>query len=117
MKHIFEKIKDSNISFVDVGWAKFKIVITDEMDSGVWGYTNLDTHTIYLHPASANGPAKETLFHEMTHLVLEVSGYTSEDEECKFESTNEDMTVRITRGMLLLFNLNKELMEILIEAD
>jgi|APGre2960657373_1045057.scaffolds.fasta_scaffold114648_1 hypothetical protein len=116
-EHIFSKLEKENILELDAGWARFKIVITDEMDSGVWGYTNLDTHTIFLHKSLQPGPAKEVLMHEITHVILETIGYTSENELAEFSATNEDMTTKISRGVLLFANLNTRLMEILLEKN
>ena len=48
--------------------------------------------------------------HELTHCVLELAGYTSEDPDKIYEDTNEDMTIKLSRGFLLLVQLNPDLM-------
>jgi hypothetical protein len=116
-EHIFDKLEKEDLLRINIGWAIFKIIITDEMDSGVWGYTNLDTHTIFLHKSLQSGPAKEVLMHEITHVILETIGYTSENELAEFSSSNEDMTTKTSRGILLFLNLNKRFMEALIESN
>jgi hypothetical protein len=106
INHIFNLLQRANITEVDLGYAKYKIIITDNLgDNLSWGFTNTGTHTIYLHSAMHNEQAREVLLHEITHCILEVIGYTSNDDEKLFEDTNEDLTTKMSRGLLLVMNL------------
>jgi hypothetical protein len=63
-----------------------------------------------------NEQAREVLLHEITHCILEVIGYTSNDDEKLFEDTNEDLTTKMSRGLLLVMNLNPILMNLIITS-
>jgi len=115
--HIFDLLKKNNINSIDIGYANYKIIITEEMpDSNVWGYTNTDTYSIYLYAHMEDGPARETLLHEIMHAIFEVIGFTSEEEEKLYTESNEDLTTKVSRGMILLFRLNPKLIECLIKC-
>jgi hypothetical protein len=117
INHIFNLLQRANITEVDLGYAKYKIIITDNLgDNLSWGFTNTGTHTIYLHSAMHNEQAREVLLHEITHCILEVIGYTSNDDEKLFEDTNEDLTTKMSRGLLLVMNLNPILMNLIITS-
>lgn len=116
--HIFNLLSKNNIQEVDLGYAKYKLIITDNVgDNLTWGYTNTGTHTIYLHSSMHNQQAREVLLHEITHCILEVIGYTSNDNEKSFKDNNEDMTTKMSRGFLLVLNLNPLLMSLLISSN
>jgi hypothetical protein len=66
-----------------------------------------------LHASLDDGRAREFLMHELTHCVLEIVGYTSEDADAVYSDTNEDMTIKLSRGWLLLLRLNPELVSII----
>jgi hypothetical protein len=55
--------------------------------------------------------------HELTHCVLEIVGYTSEDADAVYSDTNEDMTIKLSRGWLLLLRLNPELVSIIARSS
>ena len=116
-EHIFSLIKKFGITTVDVGYAKYKLVVTKEIpENGVYGYTNPGTYTIYLNEDMENGPARETLLHEITHAMFELTGFTSDNHETRFKETNEDLTLKVSRGYMLLINLNPVLMNLLITS-
>jgi len=115
--HIYNLLKKFKIDQVDLGYAKYKLIVTKEVpENGVYGYTNPGSYVIFLHEDMDNGPARETLLHEITHALFELIGFTSDNEETKFEENNEDLTLKISRGYMLLINLNPKLMEILISS-
>jgi hypothetical protein len=116
-EHIFDLIKKFGVTTVDVGYAKYKLIVTKEIpENEVFGYTNPGTYTIYLNQDMENGPARETLLHEITHAIFEVTGFTSDNLETKFEESNEDLTLKVSRGYMLLINLNPVLMNLLITS-
>jgi Zn-dependent peptidase ImmA (M78 family) len=116
--HIFDLLRKFKITHADLGYAKYEIIITDNIgDNLTWGFTNTGTHTIYLHSSMHNQQARETLLHELTHCILEIIGYTSMDEDKQFQDDNEDLTTKISRGLLLLMNLNPTLMSLLITSN
>jgi hypothetical protein len=116
--HIYDLLLKFNINKVNLGYATYDLIITDNIgDNLTWGFTNTGTHTIYLHSSMKNQQARETLLHEVTHCILEVIGYTSNDEEKQFQDDNEDMTTKISRGFLLAINLNPTLFSLLIESN
>lgn len=53
--------------------------------------------------------AKEVFFHELIHVINATSGLGQD----KCFLTEEERTVQTTRGLLVLFNLNKRLKELL----
>ena len=59
--------------------------------------------------------ARDTLLHEITHIALEICGLGGEEVTgIVKEYTNEEITTRLSRSLLLLMNLNKELFEVLL---
>jgi Zn-dependent peptidase ImmA (M78 family) len=116
MTHIFDLLKKHNITKINLGYATYKIIISEEIpDDNSWGYTNTDTYSIYLYKNMEDQPARETLVHEITHAMFEIIGFTSDDEEKTFCETNEDLTIKVSRGMMILFRLNPSLMTLICE--
>ena len=115
-KHIFERIKaDESLQTVDVGWATFKIIFKKGLKSGsqnCWGTCDFDTYEIHLEEKISDAPARETLFHEICHAFLELCGMggegEGEDEEYVYTS-NERLTITMSRAMMMFARLNPEL--------
>ena len=115
--HILELIIKNKITTVDLGYAKFKLTITKYMpDPNAWGLTDTNTQTIHILDCMDNQQAREVIIHEITHAMFEVIGYTSEDPDKVMEDTNEDMTIKVSRGLMMLMNLNPKLFELLIKT-
>lgn len=115
--HIFDLLKKFNVTHVNVGYAKYKIIISNEVpENGVWGYCNPGTLTIYLLESMDNQQAREVLLHEATHALYEAIGYTSDSVDKVFKDTNEDLVLKTSRAFLMLINLNPKLMGLLISS-
>jgi hypothetical protein len=114
--HLYEIIKaNPKLQKVDVGWATFTIVFKKGLKSGsqnCWGTCDFDTYEIHLEEKITNEPARETLFHEICHAFLELCGMggegEGEDEEYVYTS-NERLTITISRAILMFARLNPEL--------
>lgn len=115
--HIYDRLADENITSVDLGFAVYQLRIMEVLHVDEWAHTDTDAHEICLRCDLDDGPAREFLMHELTHCVLEVVGYTGQDENKIHGDTNEDMTTKLSRGFLLLLRLNPELMAALCESD
>ena len=111
------------------GFRKYSIEAKENLvEGGIewWGATDFDLGTIYLRANADHDTARETLIHEITHVILAVSGFGGYDaDEMGGEFTdgyiaptnNEHLTLCISRGFMCAFNLNKELFEILLEEE
>ncbi len=114
--HIFDKIKDNpKLQKVNVGWATFDIVFKKGLKSGssnCWGTCDFDTYQIHLEDKIESAPARETLFHEICHAYLELCGMggegEGEDEEYVYTS-NERLTITVSRAIMMFARLNPEL--------
>jgi hypothetical protein len=115
--HIFDQIAALEILHVDLGFSRYRLRVVEQLPDDEWAHTDTDTHEIALRCDLEDGPAREFLMHELTHCVLEVVGYTSEDVGKIHGDTNEDMTTKLSRGFLLLCRLNPELMSALCDDE
>jgi hypothetical protein len=112
-QHIYDTLRDAHIGEVDLGFARYKLLVADSLPDDEWAHTDTDLHEIVLHASLDDGRAREFLMHELTHCVLEIVGYTSEDADAVYSDTNEDMTIKLSRGWLLLLRLNPDLVSII----
>lgn len=113
----------------DAGWRKFDIVIKPNLSEDgneCWGTTDFDQCTIYLRETDDYSTSRETLIHEITHVILETIGYGGYNQsEMGGEyldgylapTNNEHLTLCVSRGFMSAFNSNKELFEILLEEE
>ena len=115
--HIFDELAAREITSVDLGFARYSLRIMETLHVDEWAHTDTDAHEICLRCDLDDGPAREFLMHELTHCVLEVVGYTGQDDSKIHGDTNEDMTTKLSRGFLLLVRLNPDLMAALCESD
>lgn len=96
---------------VNFGYKFFKIIISpdlkDHNEGAAWGEANTDSGIIYLHEnmVDNNDLAKQTMLHEILHVVAIMVNLPCEDEE--------DLVERLSLALLLVFNLNPELNNIL----
>lgn len=111
--HLFQQLQDLGIETVDVGFARYALRIADDLPVDEWAHTDTDAHEISLRSSLTDGQAREFLMHELTHCVLEIVGYTGENDDATYADTNEDMTIKLSRGFLLLCRLNPRLMQAL----
>lgn len=106
MTHIFKQLEQHDIRSIDLGFAVYAIKTMEELPDDEWAHTDTDLHEICLRHDLDDGPAREFLMHEITHCVLEMCGYTSEDESKTYTDTNEDMTIKLSRAWLCVIRLN-----------
>ena len=59
----------------------------------------------------ADEPARETLLHEICHILLEFCGLGGNDieEEESIKTSNERLTITMSRAMMMFARLNPEL--------
>jgi len=115
-KHIYETIKSTpNLQTVNVGWATFKIVFKKGLKSGsqnCWGTCDFDTYEIHVERKMSDAVAKETIFHEICHMLLEFCGMGGEGEGENEEyvyASNEKVTITMSRAFMMFVRLNPEL--------
>ena len=113
----------------DAGFRKFNIVVKDsvvEEGTECWGATDFDLGTIYLRGTADHDTARETVIHEITHVILAVVGLGGYDRDEMGEeypdgyigpTNNEHLTLCLSRGLMGAFNLNKELFELLLSEE
>jgi Zn-dependent peptidase ImmA (M78 family) len=118
--HIKDEIFEAGITHLYAGWATFQFKFTSDIPCApdeCAGYTNLNTYTIYVDDRLSSEYFRETLLHEITHVLLEITGYTNPDDEKQFNPTNEELATNISRGFLLLARLNPTLFKILVDTQ
>jgi hypothetical protein len=117
--NILNRLVEENITSVNAGYRFYTLNIKKGLRSGAdicYGVTEFDKGILALESTMEHEIARETLLHELTHIVLEMvglGGHEVTDEV--IPRTNEDMTTLISRGFLLLMNLNPKLFEVLNE--
>jgi len=115
-KHIYEILKATpSLQEVNAGWATFNIKIIKGLKSAksnCWGTCDFDTYEIHVEEKMEDAPARETLFHEICHMLLELCGLggegEGEDEEYIYAS-NEKLTITMSRATMMFARLNPEL--------
>ena len=118
-KNILDILVEKNITTVNAGYRTYQLNIKKGLkDSGVkcYGTCDFDEGVISLEKTMAHETARETLFHELTHLALEICSLGGDEETGIVPSkSNEEITTLISRAFLLLMTLNPELFEVLNE--
>ena len=111
-------IQKKNLIKINAGYRSFRLDIKrglKEEGHKCFGVTDFDKGTITLERDMDPETARETLLHEITHIALEICGLGGEEVTgIVKEYTNEEITTRLSRSLLLLMNLNKELFEVLL---
>lgn len=113
--HIYAIIAhNKSLQTVNAGWMTFSINVVSGLKSDkdkCWGTCDFDTYQISLEKKMEDRMARETLFHEICHIFLELCGLGEPEEESSncISTTNEKLTVTMTRAMLLFTNLNPKL--------
>ena len=91
---------------LDLGYKKYKIIQEDMADEDAYGYTDLATDIIAIHPDQTPANYKGTLLHEILHVGYEFMGLGSD----VLPKIGNEYLVTTTTGMLqLLEGLNKKL--------
>jgi len=116
------KSKIKAIGSVDAGWGSFPICFRKNIkadNEDCLGYVDWDSCEIHLEDSIKEKALKETLLHEVIHVVLSTIGVKSEDEDVHspLSFTNEYITEQLSRGLLLLYRLNPELWELIFNDE
>ena len=119
MNELYKKLKAANITSINAGYRTYSLHIKKGLrqdSTKLYGLTEFDDGKITLEESMDYETARETLLHELTHVVLELGGLGgSEDDDSVLAMKNEEMTTIISRGLLMLMNLNSELFDIINE--
>ena len=120
-KTILDKIREENIETIEGGFRSFKIEtkrVLKEEGQRCLGITDFDKGIISLDKDMDPQNARETLLHEMTHVALELCGLGGDETtDIVRERTNEELTTLVSRGYLLLMNLNPRLFELIVNDN
>ena len=120
MNSLFKRLKDEGISKINAGYRTYTLHIKKGLrhDSDkLYGLTEFDDGKISLEENMDYETARETLLHELTHIILELGGLGGcENDDSVLAMKNEEMTTIISRGLLMLMNLNPKLFDILNEG-
>tara|TARA_R110000824_G_scaffold253449_2_gene442394 strand:- start:3615 stop:3986 length:372 start_codon:yes stop_codon:yes gene_type:complete len=115
-KHIYEILEEKpHLKEVNGGWATFTIKVVAGLKSGkqnCWGTCDFDTYEIHVEKKMEDAVAKETVFHEICHMLLELCGMGGEGEGEKEEyiwASNEKLTITMSRAVIMFTRLNPEL--------
>lgn len=115
-KHIFEILEEKpSLCEVNGGWAPFTIKVEKGLKSGkqnCWGTCDFDTYEIHVEKKMEDAPARETIFHEICHMLLEFTGLGGDGEGENEEyiwASNEKLTITMSRAMMMFSRLNPEL--------
>lgn len=119
--HIYDRLVQENITTLDAGYRKFDLKFKRSLKVDkhkAFGSTDWDKGEICLITSQAHVDARETLLHELLHVVLDHVGLGGdEDTDMVIPRTNEQMVTLLTRGLLLLMNLNPKLFAIINEQQ
>ena len=113
--HIYDILSEKKLLTINGGWATFDIKIQKGLKSGkqnCWGTCDFDTYEIHVEKKMEDGPARETILHEICHMLLELCGMGGEGEGENEEyvwASNERLTITMSRAFLLFTRLNPEL--------
>lgn len=117
--HIIDRIEEEGITVVHAGYRDYKLLIKKVLIEGgdkCLGVTDFHVGSVALIRTMDHETAREVLIHELTHVALELTGIGgSEDDDTVRVHTNEELTTQVSRGFLLLMNLNPKLFSILNE--
>tara|TARA_Y100001951_G_C11141053_1_gene183672 strand:- start:182 stop:589 length:408 start_codon:yes stop_codon:yes gene_type:complete len=122
---IFQRLAEESIDTFEAGWRPFSILVVKDLHadgSKVWGATDFDKCTISVEEECDQETARETLLHEITHVILSTIGFGGYDKEEMGDehpdgyvepTNNEHLTLQVSRGILQMMRLNSALFRIL----
>lgn len=112
------QLKEKGITSFNAGWRTFTISFEPDLteeEVKCWGKTDFDQAIIHLDDSMYGELLRETLLHEITHILLETVGYGDYDDGDHDRShNNERLTILVSRAFLQAMNLNNELFSILL---
>lgn len=119
---ISDEILKNKIKFIDAGWRKFKLSIVDAeflkkdetKETDCYGATDSEKCLIEIAKNNEDDLVKETILHELTHVMLENIGL-GEDNIKRIQFDNEHLTTMLSRELMRMIDDNTKLFEILIK--
>jgi len=115
-KNILERLQEEKLE-INAGFRTFRVDIKrvlKEEGQRCFGLTDFDNGVVSLDKDMNPQLAKETVLHELTHIVLELCGLGGDETTGLVRETqNEELTTLVSRSLLLLINLNPALFRIL----
>lgn len=118
--HIYKLLEAKpELAFINAGFADFKIKITTGLKVGehaCWGICDFDTYEILVEKKMDDAVARETILHEICHMLLEFCGLGGSEEDIPDQIlvSNEKLTITMSRAMLMFARLNPELTKLLL---
>lgn len=114
LPNLIDKLKN-NIHTIRAGYADFAVkylshVLSDGVE--VDGTTDFNSKVVEINCNLCDDAAKEVMYHELTHIVLEIAGL---GEDSVTRPPNEEMTTNISRAFMSIIRNNKQLFDILEE--
>jgi|TARA_R110002020_G_scaffold8063_4_gene33134 predicted metal-dependent peptidase len=92
--------------------------IKHKVMEGADGKLEFDESIMYLNPNQQTiSLYKQTLLHELLHIVYELVGMDPEEEEDMPKYTNEFLVTVSTNTIMLLASMNQELFEFIFSKD
>jgi predicted SprT family Zn-dependent metalloprotease len=115
--YLLDQLKKQGLTTINAGYREYELKFAPHIHhSGdeCLGLTEFETGVITLNNKMATEVFRETLIHELTHLVLDLGGLGGDEKTDKvLAMTNEAMTIQISRGWMMLMRLNPELFTLL----
>jgi hypothetical protein len=125
--HIYTLIANANIEGVDSGWRKFTFHLVPNLQENgedCHGSTDFDNYKINLDAHAKDSVARETIMHEITHVILETVGFGAnivkdggDEKEQPVVASNERITIQMSRGLMMFYKLNPKLAKLLMDRE
>ena len=119
-KNILERLQEEKLE-VNAGFRTFRVDIKrvlKEEGQRCFGLTDFDNGVVSLDKDMNPQLARETVLHELTHIVLELCGLGGDETTGLVrEIQNEELTTLVSRTMLLLMNLNPALFRLICNGE
>lgn len=116
---LIDRLSAAGITKINCGYRYYTLEVKKALvveNDACWGVTDFENGIIGLTPTKNYCLARETLLHELMHVALEMAGVSDEEATQKLPvMTNEELTTRVSRTLLMLINLNPELFAIINE--
>lgn len=118
--HVYRQLSEKGISTIDVGHITFQLALVSNLDhdgTSCYGVTDFDDNTIKLDVSMPDIRARETIFHEIFHIVLDNLGL----DDINFKNdmisiTNEALVVGVSRQFSVLNRLNPGLLSLVMDV-
>ena len=103
---LYSQLSENKITHLDAGFRTFEIVLVENLNKDgekLYGLTDFDIGKISLELLMDEETARETLLHEIMHVVLELCGLGGNEDDTSNVITsinNEQLTTSLSRGLL-----------------